>query len=873
MRPIWLEMSAFGPYAGVETVDFAKLGQSGLFLITGDTGAGKTTLFDAISFALYGVATGGSKRRTGRSFRSDFADPKSDTWVEFHFENGGKRYTVRRNPEYLREGRKTPIAPDAELHCDDGRSWTKVETVTAAVEEILGLNAGQFAQVAMIAQGDFLSILRADSKTRAAIFRRIFDTQLYDDIASILRQERSAAAAETERAQERYASLAAQVSCAEEDREALYLDEYAQNGVYGQKLTEALKALIEQDRSLASAITDQQTAAETSLGKALSALQSAETQNRGVSSLAQRRQELAALEAEKPAYQLHRETLDAASRAQTVRRMELTAQREEQRLSELQKRIILEKSALAEAQAKHAEAAQQQSQCAQHEGRIQDLLLKKQKLADVLPLFRQHRKAEEALTQRQGMLKKALAEKAAADEQHARLFAAYLADQAGILADTLAPEKPCPVCGSTHHPSPAQHMATAPTKAQTDAAAQQRDRAEQAAREASEACASMQMQRDELLSRLLAVTGGKQPSAELEQQCLSKYDQFDRTIRDLRQVMDQAQSAFRTAENALSSASARLQATLAEMEKQQQLAEAERSAWLNAIGDQGFADETAYRAALMDDAAMAQLSAQITRFDSAYSAAQAAVESLRELWEGKSLMDIDALRQQSDELRRQNDALLLHLRTIDRRLSSNERLLPNLLSAVRRLEKAAETLDVLDDLHRTVSGNVKGAQKIPFENYILQYYFRRVILEANRRLERMSEGRFLLCQKKEEGLSGKAGLALDVLDRHTGRVRDVGTLSGGESFLASLSLALGFADAVQARRGGVQLDTLFIDEGFGSLDDDSLRRALDVLGELAGGQRLIGVISHVPMLKSCISKKVLAYAKSPKGSGVRIVEE
>ena len=117
MRPIWLEMSAFGSYAGVETVDFTLLGQSGLFLIAGDTGAGKTTLFDAISFALFGVASGGTKRRTGKSFRSDFANPSADTWVEFVFENGGKRYTIRRNPEYLRAGRKTPIPADAEMHC------------------------------------------------------------------------------------------------------------------------------------------------------------------------------------------------------------------------------------------------------------------------------------------------------------------------------------------------------------------------------------------------------------------------------------------------------------------------------------------------------------------------------------------------------------------------------------------------------------------------------------------------------------------------------------------------------------------------------------------------------------------------------------
>jgi len=248
-------------------------------------------------------------------------------------------------------------------------------------------------------------------------------------------------------------------------------------------------------------------------------------------------------------------------------------------------------------------------------------------------------------------------------------------------------------------------------------------------------------------------------------------------------------------------------------------------------------------------------------------------ESLSSLWRGKPLMDVDALSTQENILHAQGEELHREGRILSSRLDHNTRLLPGLRSAVKDVRVGTEEWTVLEDLYRTVSGNVVGAQKIPFENYILQYYFRRVIHEANRRLERMSEGRYLLCQKTLAGLSGKTGLALDVLDRHTGKVRDVGTLSGGESFMASLALALGFADAVQSRRGGVQLDTLFIDEGFGSLDDDSLRRALDVLNELAGGKRLIGVISHVPLMKACISKKILVQSRAAGGSAVRVVEE
>ena len=873
MRPIRLEMSAFGPYAGVETVDFTLLGQHGLFLIAGDTGAGKTTLFDAISFALYGVASGGTKRRNGKSFRSDFADPAADTWVEFVFENGGKRYTIRRNPEYLRAGRKTPIPPDAEMHCEDGQSWTKVETVTAAVEELLGLNAGQFAQVAMIAQGDFLSILRADSKTRAAIFRRIFNTQLYEEITHLLREERSEAAAESERALESYASLAGQIHCTKEESEQLHISEYAQASVHGSRLVEALHNLLENDRAFRDTLQPKQERQEQALAEARAALTSAETQNRGVTSLRQRQQEWQALQKQEAEMLEARRQLDDAEKAQSVQRMEFAAQREAQRLAELRKQQTRLETDLQQMHLKLEQAAEARAKCPQMETRIQELLSKQQTLSEALPLFEQYRRAGAQLIGRQNQLRDALRLKAEAAEQYTRLSEAYLADQAGILADGLRAGIPCPVCGSKEHPSPAAHLSHAPTKAQTDRAAEKRDQADQAARTASEACAAAQAEHEQLFSRLSAVIGGKEPTEELERQCKQKYEQFSRTIAELRAAVEQAQQAFRTAENEHHSAQARLASVSEALKHQQALEQQERAAWLDAMGDSGFASEAAYRAALLGDQELSALKARISRYETALLTAQSAVESLRELWENKPLMDVEALMRQAQILENEGVELQRQMHSLLTRIAANERLLPALKQAVVRIESTTEKLDVLEDLYRTASGNVRGAQKIPFENYILQYYFRRVILEANRRLERMSDGRFLLCQKKEEGLSGKAGLALDVLDHHTGKVRDVGTLSGGESFMASLALALGFADAVQARRGGVQLDTLFIDEGFGSLDDESLRRALDVLGELAGGSRLIGIISHVPMLKSCISKKVLVTLKPPRGSGVSIVEE
>ena len=852
MRPIKLEMSAFGPYAGVETVDFTLLGENGLFLIAGDTGAGKTTLFDAISFALYGVASGGAKRRSGKSFRSDFADPMADTWVSFTFLSGGKRYTARRSPEYVKPGRKTPCAAEAELRCEDGRTWTKIETVNAAVEDLLGLSAGQFAQVAMIAQGDFLSILRADSKTRASIFRRIFDTQLYEDITSILRDRRAQAAAANDAAQTAYTALAAQLRYDAEWEVQWPMAEYAASSIHGERLLEAAQALVCRDGGRLGQLSKERERLEGELSAAVSELNGAETQNRGVDSLRQKQAQVDALLAQGPEMAALSQTLEQARKARVVSRAEEGALREQKRLEDLRAQTRRRQEAMRQAQAEAQAAAKAQEAVPGQAERLEELARKQQRLAQALPLFE---------------------EKAEAARAYTRLSELYLADQAGILADGLRAGQPCPVCGAREHPRPAAHLSNAPTKAQTDAAAALRDSTDAAAQALSRKCAEEQRDLENLSARLSEAIGGKEPSHDLEEECVRKHGQFTQTIERLKQEMEavrkrdqQAQSAFNAARALLASA----QEALASQEK---AADEARGAYLNALGDNGFADEAAYRAAAADMQTMERMTARLTRYEGELAAARAARASLSELWAGREPIDVQALKQRVEGLQTQSRRLLAQEKEVEARYSNNQALVESIREAVALAASRAKELAVADDLYRTASGNVKGAQKIPLENYILQYYFRRVILEANRRLDRMSDGRFSLCQKQEEGLSGKAGLALDVLDRHTGKVRDVGTLSGGESFLASLALALGFADVVQARKGGVRLETLFIDEGFGALDEESLRRALEVLEELAGGKRLIGLISHVPVLKACIPRKILVYATPPRGSGVRVVEE
>lgn len=866
MKPITLELNAFGPYAGHETVDFTRFGSSGLFLVAGDTGAGKTTLFDAITFALYGVATGSSDtRRTARSFRSDFAPADAEPWVCFTFDHHGERYILRRSPEYQKPGRKTAVPPEAELRCPDGRVYTRQSAVNEAVEELIGLSAAQFAQVAMIAQGDFLSILQADSSDRAKIFRRIFHTQLYADITDQLKQRHSQAQGALEAEATAYRALTGQLSL-----EGVQLSDYVDTwGRGGELLTLAGQAVSREWQAL-----DTLEAELTRMGEQRSTLsarlQTAETQNKGVLSLQQKQSEQQALQGREAEIADRRLQLSAAESAKSIAPLQTAAQREKERLDGLTRQRESREAEAAQAAIGLADADKRLEAAQAEQPRMDDLRGKIEKLDAALPLFAEHRFVQAQQALRAQAAKQAIEASDAAAQTHARLSAAYLADQAGILADTLTAGQPCPVCGATAHPAPAIHLSHAPLKAEVDKAAKARDNSLKQANEAAQQAAAVNAEARQLEERLTAALNGKAIEPEMEARCKTSRAKLQAALSTLEKALMDAQADRTAAESALKTAQSRHKDVLTALDAQQASAQSADAAWLNALGDHGFSDIPAWQAALLPDADLKALSARVRQFDNEKLTVDAALASLTGLWAGKSVLDITALQSDKRQLDDQLTALSARQKQASANLTQNLRVLPRLEASVERLKALAEDAHLLNDLYRTASGSIPGAQKLPFENYILQYYFRRVLVEANQRLSGMSDNRYSLCQKREEGGQAKSGLLLDVLDSHTGRLRDVSTLSGGEKFLASLALALGFADTVQARQGGVSLDTLFIDEGFGTLDEESLSRAMDTLNQLAGGRRLIGIISHVSALKESISQKLLVRRDALGGSHITI---
>lgn len=870
MRPIELKMNAFGPYAGEEHIDFTLLGDSGLFLISGDTGAGKTTIFDAICYALYGQASGGSKRRSSKSFRSDFAPETSETWVEFTFESRKKRYRIRRSPEYLKPGRKTPKPADVSMEClDDERVWNRIDDVRRAVEEIIGLTEGQFSQVAMIAQGDFLKILHAKSDERQKIFRQIFDTAIYDDITNLVKERWQTARDADAAACTEYTRLAAQVDVGNDDAAAESLAAFAQSPLHAQRLVETVAALIKSDSDFLEGIAAEKSVHALKSETLAAQLAQAETQNRGIHELTVQRQKLLALSERSDAIKALSVQLDAARRSAAVKAFEDAWRLEKGRSKQLIRQLE-ESSQIAEQTKERVKATLAELEKARIALEAKPELVKRSDaLEAVFPLFERGRAARRAdMAARKNLedIRNVQKQAAAAFEQ---AFNGYIRDQAGILADTLVEGKPCPVCGSLSHPCKAPHTDAAPSRAHVDACAARRDQADRMALEAAEACSRAAAEVESISRQIAEAVGSDAP--DREQACRAEASALRQQADVLQASFDRADAAHRQSEKACTAAIANAEALKRQSIQQEMRLEEATQNLKNSLADSGFENYDQCKAQRLEDSEIKRLTAVIDSWNRDIAAATASVESLSAQWADRQPIDVNQLTFAHQSEKSVLSALETREISVHRRLGANNRICDALKTLSGKLAAIHEEFEIYEDLRRTVIGRIPGQRKIPFENYILQYYFKRVIFEANRRLERMTDGRYRLCWKEEETGAGVAGLALDVLDTYTRRVRDVQTLSGGESFVASLALALGFADVVQARSAGVQLDTMFIDEGFGSLDEETLERALSVLDNLAEGRHMVGLISHVNLLKERIDRKIIV-TRLPGGASKATVE-
>ena len=878
MKPIQLVLSAFGPYVERTVIDFSALGEEGLFLIAGDTGAGKTTIFDAISFALYGEASGGKEKRKSKSFHSDYVSDQTETYVELTFRHRGETWWIRRNLEYQRPAKKkkdgmettTRQAADAQMRNEDtGEEILRMDDVNRRVRELLGLTQDQFTQTVMIAQGDFLKILTASSDDRKKLFRDLFHTNLYVDLQSRLQEKNRACADEQKALEQVILSAEGKIDPEAEFAEREILLSYCGQIQHTDALCALLARLIEQEKAAQEQARAQKKEAADQIGALIAAVTEGERVNRDFADWESKKARLAALTAGQGEIDAQRAALAAARRAQQLETDEALMRRTRRDMDAQRAALSEAQAALEQAEKALPEAETRMKEAESHGGEIHALLAQAKQMEDCLPVLGEVERLKAALDTQKRALQRLTEDSSRAQAAYTAAQNSYYLSQAGLLARELKAGQPCPVCGSTAHPCPAQITPETVTRQALEQAAKRRETAEKAQSDAATRLAANRAALDERENRLRALKIG---ADETQQRLAARIDAAHQAAADRQREIDAARSAYQALDKRKTAAQSAVDAAQKQLAALEKDLRAQTEAFEQKRAAHGFEDEASYRLAKRTNADIERLDREIRNYDEQKRTLAAQSRELEDKLSGRQRTDLAALQnRRAAALDRQAKAENAE-KAMVRKLTLHESAEREIRQANAAIQKKRGKWQIIQELYTCCAGIAAGnpRAKLTFEAYVQQYYFRFVVAAANKRLTRLTDGMFTLRVMREAANRvSQSGLDLEVLDRSTGQARDVSTLSGGESFLASLALALGLSDAVQSQSGQIRMDAMFIDEGFGSLDENALRSSIDVLLELADGKRLIGIISHVQELEERIDKQIVV-TKTPNGSTVRM---
>lgn len=919
MRPLKLTIAGFGPYALIQELDFSRLGTGGLYLITGDTGAGKTTIFDAITYALFGEASGDSREPS--MLRSKYASADAPTYVELTFHHKDSTYTVKRIPGYTRaKSRGTGLTAQvatAELLYPDGHSVTKLKDVNQAIRDIIGLNREQFSQIAMISQGDFRKLLQAGTEERQKIFRDIFRTGFYVLLQSKLKDKAAEVGRETSDAARSIRQYVQGIACSEDSVHSPDVAKAKDGQMPMAEFREVLDAIVEEDAKAAEKLKSQLSAVEKELDTVkmqLTKAQGRQDTEKKLNTQQEKESGLSArLEKAKAAWNAAKDTeprQDTLKGQLAVWKQQLP---EYDNLEQLKTQLETAKKGLAQAEQARETAQQDQDTLeneikrlkAQQEGlsgteaqKVQ-LSAQKQQAADRKGKFTTLLSDIEGLTAEQNTLGKLQADLEAAMDISTRLLriyndknTAFLREQAGIMASTLAEGMPCPVCGSVHHPSLAVLSESAPTEADVKAAKEKYEQANTEvnsiggkAKEQNGIVTTMEKRVRSDIASLLpgasledAPAAAQEKAAELQNeitQLENKLVEIGKSIRRKKELDEQIprkEGEYQDATAAFTEADTQIalwKRDIATLEKQlselrSKLPFSDKKAALHQ-------QEVGQRELVGLEQAQKKAEEDYRNGKEALSNAQTVIAQLREQLAAQPEWDTEALTSQQDSLEQQQEKIRQAQKAVYYRLTSNRNAVANINSTAARLAELEQRYAWMKALSDTANGTVSGKQKIELETYIQGAFFDQILLRANIRLEKMSGGQYDLKRRAvADNLKSQAGLELDIIDHINASERSVNTLSGGESFLASLALALGLSDQVQMSTG-IRLDTLFVDEGFGSLDPEALSKAYNTLASLTEGNRLVGIISHVAELKERIDKQIVVTKNRDGGSTAEII--
>lgn len=915
MRPEKLILSAFGPYASRQEIPFYRLGKKGIYVISGDTGAGKTTIFDAITFALYGEPSG--NRRKADMMQSKYAREGQETYVELTFSVGDAEYMIHRNPEYQRpkkrgEGWITQKA-DAVLNMPDGSVVTGARSVTEKCEEILGLKREQFTQIAMLAQGEFQKMLFSTTEEKSRIFRMLFHTSLYQAFQEKSREKASMLRRSWEELEQSIRQYAAGVLIPDEDgeRKARW-EESLQNPDKETWLLE-LRGMVETLRQEEAGLEQQAAAAEEEAQTCTERLNELIQELKAGAEEKKQKEELEQLKRKQIQYQenLRKAMEEAKGQDQLQERivkesMQLQTYRDARERETAWERACLEETKLSrrlEKMRETQEACRAESQrCAGALKEMPDLeevskeLVKgrqeaearHQDLMEFLELCNRFQEAKKQQEKEQERYLEIRREALKAQQEYGKLERAFLDGQAGILAEQLQEGEPCPVCGSLEHPDKAKRPASIPD--------------EQGLKTEKEALDAL-LEQDKLLSRKSGEAGGraKEAAGQLAQKAASLWPGEEpgtlgeayRRMKEEGCRLEEKKKDYRKREATIQTQKEEKQRledrrkeleeqteeqgrTILELEKQTAALKASNEA--EAARIQEMKKDMAYGSYEEAKAVIRKMEQERQAREEALEAAKTACQSVenersaceaslrvwieqqkeREVPEEEKRREKEKLEWHRQELLKKKQSLLARKEEILPACTANTSTLAKMTEAVKKQEQAEEAYRVAGSLSSTVNGTVGGKEKVMLETYVQMAYFDRILVRANRRLLVMTDGQYELVRKRTaDNRRSQSGLDLDVLDHYNGTRRSIHTLSGGESFQASLSLALGLSDEIQAMSGGIRMEAMFVDEGFGTLDDEALDKAVRALASLSEGNKLVGIISHVSELKERIDKKIL----------------
>lgn len=994
MMPISLTLSAFGPYPDTITIDFESFQEDGLFLITGPTGSGKTMIFDAMIFALYGK-TSGQIRQTD-SLRCDHALNEIPTFVEFSFSLHQQNYTIKRNPKYYLEGKKTPKQPSALLTLPDGKMVEGIKEVNQKMISLLGVDDQQFKQICMIAQGEFTKLIMASSDEREKVLRELFHSETYQKLEEKLKVH-------LKTYQDKYDLL---LNKRKDLMQELQVEDHQEY------LSKQTKLIASQQKEYDDLKKD--------LDQKKQQLQLYRLQNQRLIQLKDLKQQFQDLKKQENDYQKLNKTVDTLKKAQETNYLYISYIKQQKKLQTLKlnqedflkqlkklEKDYQEKKVQADSldykqqtkeklQNQIQETKQLINQIYQYQNDYQNLqtlkqqyrmldeehklfLKKKEKFENGLQRDQERIQSEQQVQSKYELIKQqyvrlneqkvkvhqlsdyydqilklnenksdlqeeyTVVEKQVDHEkmQYNQMEKLYFRKQAGIFALQLKEDQPCPICGSLHHPHPAQIEKEDITKEKLDQQAKKVKQQEHRLQDILQKILLSNQKKEMLVKQTKQLSSELNIQEEISKEIFIK--ELDHLSKDEKRMkkeylelqdelkyiqklkksvalslkdmstyeskeLKQAQS-LENIQVQIHQLSGKLDDSLRqyeigevnknyqqvqkeyrqlslEIETIQQDYEKVKNKYLEIktkisslnqqiIQEQEIYDEldNKYHTALdafINEEEFLNLKTQINQISILEKKYQDYLISLKSLNEqiislenevkDSTYVDLSSLsetiKEVNQQLREKNDDL--EKLKID--YSLKEKMIKDIQKINQQLEKDEDTYQRYLDLYNLASG--KNNARVSIERYVLATYFENMLVYANVIIKQLSQGRYQLLRKDDAGKGrSQQGLELDVFDQESGNIRSIKTLSGGESFKAALSLALGLSRMVQDYAGGIELNTLFIDEGFGSLDSQSLDQAMNCLMELHHENKLIGIISHVSDLKDRIERQLVVERK------------